>query len=214
MSYDVILRGGHVVDPVNGLDEITDIAFKDGKIAALGADITGPASREEDATGLHVLPGLIDAHVHVSGWMGGAAGHNMLALAGVTTALDMAGPIESVMDIAAATGTGLTLACVDYVRPGHTVSTTNPQMDELTEALAKARRAGAVGLKVLGGHFPLTAEASARVIELCGREGAHVAFHGRHARHTAEPARPGRGLRACRRQPAPHAPCQFLRPWL
>lgn len=177
MSYDVILRGGHVVDPVNGLDEITDIAFKDGKIAALGADITGPSSREEDATGLHVLPGLIDAHVHVSGWMGGAAGHNMLALAGVTTALDMAGPIESVMDIAAATGTGLTLACVDYVRPGHTVSTTNPQMDELTEALAKARRAGAVGLKVLGGHFPLTAEASARVIELCGREGAHVAFH-------------------------------------
>ena len=108
MSYDVILRGGHVVDPANGLDEITDIAFKDGKIAALGADITGPASREEDASGLHVLPGLIDAHVHVSGWMGGAAGHNMLALAGVTTALDMAGPIESVMDIAAATGTGLT----------------------------------------------------------------------------------------------------------
>lgn len=177
MSYDVILRGGHVVDPVNGVDEITDIAFLDGKIAALGDDITGPATQEENLAGLHVLPGLIDTHVHVSGWMGGAAGHTMLALAGVTTALDMAGPIESVMDIAAQTGTGLTLACIDYVRPGHTVSTTNPSMEDITDALAKARRAGAVGLKVLGGHFPLTADASGRVIDLCAREGAHVAFH-------------------------------------
>ena len=175
MSYDLILRGGHVVDPVNGLDGVHDVAFDGGRIAEVAPQITAPAAAEEDVTGLHVLPGLIDSHVHVSGWMGGAAGHNMLALAGVTTALDMAGPIDSVMDIAATTGTGLTLACIDYVRPGHTVDTTDPQMDELQDALVTARRAGAVGLKVLGGHFPLTPAGSARVIELCAGEGAHVA---------------------------------------
>ncbi|MAC81609.1 MAG: amidohydrolase [Rhodobacteraceae bacterium] len=177
MSYDLILRGGHVVDPVNGLDGIADIAFDGGKIAEVAPEITAPSAAEEDVSGLHVLPGLIDSHVHVSGWMGGGAGHNMLALAGVTTALDMAGPIDSVMDFAASTGTGLTLACIDYVRPGHTVDTTDPQMDELQDALIKARRAGAVGLKILGGHFPLTPAGSARVIELCAKEGAHVAFH-------------------------------------
>lgn len=177
MSFDLILRGGHVVDPVNRIDGICDVAFQGNQIAEVGPAITARAKREEVATGLHVLPGLIDSHVHVSGWMGGAAGHNMLALAGVTTALDMAGPIESVMDIAARTGTGLTLACIDYVRPGHTVSTADPQLDELRDALAKARRAGAVGLKVLGGHFPLTPAGSGRVIDLCAREGAHVAFH-------------------------------------
>ncbi|KMK68983.1 amidohydrolase family protein [Puniceibacterium sp. IMCC21224] len=177
MTYDLILRGGHVCDPRSGVNRVADVAFSNGKVAEVAPDILTPGKREEDVTGLHVLPGLIDSHVHVSGWMGGAAGHRMLALAGVTTALDMAGPIESVMQIAASTGTGLTLACIDYVRPGHTVDTTNPQMAELRDVLARARRSGAVGLKVLGGHFPLTSEASARVIELCGTEGAHVAFH-------------------------------------
>ncbi len=177
MTYDLILRGGHVCDPRSGVNGIADVAFEGGKVAEVAPQISAAAAREEDVTGLHVLPGLIDSHVHVSGWMGGAAGHRMLALAGVTTALDMAGPIDSVMQIAARTGTGLTLACIDYVRPGHTVDTTNPEMPELEAALARARAAGAVGLKVLGGHFPLTPEASGRVIELCGREGAHVAFH-------------------------------------
>ncbi|OCX66278.1 hypothetical protein BFP70_06135 [Thioclava sp. SK-1] len=177
MTYDLILRGGHVCDPRSGVNHVADIAFEGGKIAEVAGDITGPALQEEDVTGLHVLPGLIDSHVHVSGWMGGAAGHRMLALAGVTTALDMAGPIDSVMQIAATTGTGLTLACIDYVRPGHTVDTTNPLMPELEDVLARARVAGAVGLKILGGHFPLTTEASGRVIDLCAGAGAHVAFH-------------------------------------
>lgn len=177
MTYDLILRGGHVCDPCSGIDGIADIAFESGRVAEVAPAITAPARAEEDVTGLHVLPGLIDAHVHVSAWVGGEAGHRMLALAGVTTALEMAGPIEGVMHFAARTGTGLSLACIDYVRPGHTVDTTNPDTPELEDALARARRAGAVGLKVLGGHFPLTPDASARVIALCAREGAHVAFH-------------------------------------
>lgn len=176
MPHDLILRGGHVTDPASGLDGLCDIAIEGGRIAALGHDL-GPARGEMDATGLHVLPGIIDSHVHLSSWLGGAAGHRMLALAGVTTAFDVAGPVDSVMDLAARYGTGLTLACIDYVRPGHTASSANPHTDELTDHLARARASGAIGLKVLGGHFPLTAEATARTIALCAAEGAHVAFH-------------------------------------
>lgn len=194
MSYDLILRGGHVCDPRNGIDGRMDVAFAGGKVAEVAPEITTAATTEEDVSGLHVLPGLIDSHVHVSGWMGGAAGHRMLALAGVTTALDMAGPIDSVMEIAATTGTGLTLACIDYIRPGHTVDIADPKGPELETALARARQAGAVGLKILGGHFPLTAEASGRIIALCAREGAHVAFHA----GTLETPQNMRGLReAC-----------------
>ncbi|MFV0472978.1 MAG: hypothetical protein ACK5MQ_01865 [Pikeienuella sp.] len=177
MTYDLILRGGHVCDPCSGVDAVADIAFEAGKVAEVAPQITAPTRAEEDVSGLHVLPGLVDSHVHVSGWVGGAAGHRMLALAGVTTALEMAGPIDSVMEMAAKTGAGLSMACIDYVRPGHTVDTTDPETPELETALARARRSGAVGLKILGGHFPLTPEASARVIGICAREGAHVAFH-------------------------------------
>lgn len=176
MPHDVILRNGHITDPVNNRDGICDIAIKGGKIAALGHDL-GPAREEIDVAGLNVLPGIIDSHVHISSWLGGAAGYRMLARAGVTTAFDVAGPVDSVMQLAATHGTGLTIACIDYVRPGHTVDTTNPHMDELRTHLARARESGAVGLKVLGGHFPLTAEATARTIALCAEEGAHVAFH-------------------------------------
>ncbi|MDB6454224.1 dihydroorotase [Falsirhodobacter sp. 20TX0035] len=176
MPYDVLLRNGHLTDPVNNRDEVCDVAIENGRVAAVGQDL-GPAREEMDVAGLHVLPGLIDTHVHLSSWLGGAAGHRMLALAGVTTAFDMAGPVDSVMELAATHGTGLTIACIDYVRPGHTVGTTNPHMDELRDHLVRARRSGAVGLKVLGGHFPLTAEATARTIALCAAEGAHVALH-------------------------------------
>lgn len=177
MTYDVILRGGHVVDPVNGLDTICDVAFEGGKVADIGPALTGAAREEIDCTGLHVLPGLIDSHVHISGWLGGAEGHRMLAKAGITTALDVAGPVDTVMDFAASRGCGLTIGCIEYVRSGHTVDTPDPQKDEIRAHLARARKEGAVGLKILGGHFPLTPEASARVIEVCAEEGAHVGFH-------------------------------------
>ena len=55
----------------------------------------------------------------------------MMAQAGVTTALDMSGPIDSVLDIARDYGVGLNLACINYVRPGHTVTDTNPREGEL-----------------------------------------------------------------------------------
>ncbi|WP_108482364.1 amidohydrolase family protein [Oceaniglobus ichthyenteri] len=174
--YDVILRGGQIVDPGNGVNQVADIAMVGGKVAEIG-DIAGTGEIERDVAGMVVMPGIIDSHVHVSPWLGGAAGHRMMALAGVTCALDMAGPIDGVTRFAAQHGCGLTIACIDYVRPGHTVTSVDPGMDELRDTLARARASGAIGLKILGGHFPLSAEASGRVMQVTADEGAYVAFH-------------------------------------
>jgi len=65
-EYDFLIKGGRVIDPRNSLDAVRDVAIKDGKIAAVAADI--PAARAlkaVDARGLVVTPGLIDLHVHV-----------------------------------------------------------------------------------------------------------------------------------------------------
>jgi dihydroorotase len=68
-KYDLLLKGGHVLDPGSGLDARLDIAIADGKIAALEADIPGTdASRVVEIRGdnRYVLPGLIDVHTHVA----------------------------------------------------------------------------------------------------------------------------------------------------
>ena len=175
-TYDIILRGGLVVDPVHGRHEVADVAL-DGAVVAQVGDVVGTGREEIDVAGHLVMPGIVDAHVHLSPWLGGAAGHRMLAEAGVTFALDLAGPIDGVTRFATQSGCGVTIGCIDYVRPGHTVTSTDPDASELRDTLARARQAGAIGLKILGGHFPLSRAASARVIETAAKAGAYVAFH-------------------------------------
>ena len=81
-----------------------------------------------------------------------------MAKAGVTTALDMAGPVESVFEFARNYGVGLNLACLQYVRPGYTVNSQDPTKNELRTLLQKTLNEGGYGFKILGGHFPLTPE--------------------------------------------------------
>jgi dihydroorotase len=69
MSYDLLIKGGHVLDPGQGLDGTLDIAIAGGKIAQIAADIPAEeATRmiEVRGSGRHVVPGLIDAHTHVA----------------------------------------------------------------------------------------------------------------------------------------------------
>ena len=62
----LLIVGGHVVDPVNSVDEKLDILIADGKVAELGKDIkTDKSIRVIDANGHYVVPGLIDMHVHL-----------------------------------------------------------------------------------------------------------------------------------------------------
>ena len=63
---NLLITGGRVIDPSQGLDGIVDLLIVDGKVSALGEGLTAPAgSRVIDAQGLIVTPGLIDMHVHL-----------------------------------------------------------------------------------------------------------------------------------------------------
>ncbi len=93
---DLMLKGGRIIDPASGRDEVADIGFADGVIAAVGSGMPLRAEREVDARGLIVVPGLIDLHTHVY-WGGTSLGVEAEAVArrsGTTTFVDAgsAGP--------------------------------------------------------------------------------------------------------------------------
>lgn len=65
LQYDLLLQNGHVIDAKNHIDQVMDVAIKDGTIAAVGAHLDSKdAAKTIDATGLFVTPGLIDLHTH------------------------------------------------------------------------------------------------------------------------------------------------------
>ncbi|MCZ2147778.1 MAG: amidohydrolase/deacetylase family metallohydrolase [Bryobacterales bacterium] len=64
--YDLLLKGGHVIDARNGIDAVRDVAIANGRIAAVAPDIpASQARRAVDVHSLYVTPGLVDMHVHV-----------------------------------------------------------------------------------------------------------------------------------------------------
>jgi allantoinase len=92
MSFDVLIRGATVVG--SGAQRRLDIGVADGLIAALAPELGGPATEEIDAAGLHLLPGVIDGHVHMNepgraDWEGFQTGTRALAAGGATAAIDM-----------------------------------------------------------------------------------------------------------------------------
>lgn len=97
-EFDLLLRGGHLIDPRNGLSAVRDVAVHDGRVAAVGEAIDpGRAFKVVECGGLYVTPGLIDLHVHVfagTNEPGSYAGDNSLYpdghtfRSGVTTVLD------------------------------------------------------------------------------------------------------------------------------
>src|SRR5215213_10628745 len=94
--YDLIIRNGALVT-AEGVTT-ADIAIADQQIAAIGPALDGASQTTIDATGLHIFPGLIDAHVHFNEpgraeWEGAATGSHALAAGGGTLCFDM--PLNS-----------------------------------------------------------------------------------------------------------------------
>ena len=95
-QYDLVLRGGRVMDPVSGRDEVADVAIRGGRIATVDTAASQLEANEVlDVSGRLVLPGLIDSHAHVFEHMAGRFGVNPDTVgvqSGVPTVIDLGGP--------------------------------------------------------------------------------------------------------------------------
>ena len=90
MPYDILIRGGEIIDPSQNLRGQRDLAVSDGRIVALEENLGDVEAKHViDARGLYVVPGLIDLHVHVySHCPLGIDADALCASGGVTTMLD------------------------------------------------------------------------------------------------------------------------------
>ena len=61
----LLIKNGTVVNPAKKQNEVADVLVKDGKIAAIGQNLSADGAEVYDATGLIVAPGLIDIHTHL-----------------------------------------------------------------------------------------------------------------------------------------------------
>lgn len=91
MRFDLLLKGGHVIDPATGVDGFRDVAFSAGRVAAVEGTIPRESAREVvDADGAYVAPGLVDLHAHafIAGHDLGVQTDPVCAATGVTTLCD------------------------------------------------------------------------------------------------------------------------------
>ena len=96
-EIDILLKGGHVIDPKNNIDSQMDVGIANGKILRVAAEIpVNSAKKVVDVRGMYVTPGLIDIHTHVfvgsnSGFADGFSSvspDDFTFKAGITTVID------------------------------------------------------------------------------------------------------------------------------
>lgn len=100
-ACDTVVRGGHLIDPRNGIDGVRDIGIRKGRIAAVAARLDPGTAKVIDAAGLILTPGLIDTHAHVYEHVSGDFGLNPDLVGirtGVTTVVDQGGPSALTFD--------------------------------------------------------------------------------------------------------------------
>ena len=146
-TYDLIIKNGKIVTAESIIQG--DIAIKDGKIIEVGQSLQGSADRVIEAEGLHILPGLIDTHVHFNEpgrteWEGLETGSRSLAAGGVTTFFDM--PLNSTPPTINKANLDLKKACADEK------SIVNPRywgglVPENIEDLKELHENGVIGFK-------------------------------------------------------------------
>ncbi|TKG65706.1 amidohydrolase family protein [Prauserella endophytica] len=175
-TLDLIARSAHVVD-AEGEQGVADVGVADGVITAVEPELPATATRELDADGLVLLPGVVDSHVHLTDLAGSdpagrSPAHERLARAGVTTAVEFF-DFRTVLDQWHASAAGLTILGLQGL-PAYSDGT---PAGRVRDDVGAALRDGAIGIKLLGGHFPSTPDASARAIAEGAAAGCYVAFH-------------------------------------
>ncbi|MGH9661598.1 MAG: amidohydrolase/deacetylase family metallohydrolase [Bryobacteraceae bacterium] len=91
-TYDLVLKGGHVIDPAASVSRVMDVAIAGGTIARVAPSIDASGAKKVlNAAGLYVTPGLIDLHAHVHGYSGSLFPDDTALPAGTTTVVDAGG---------------------------------------------------------------------------------------------------------------------------
>ena len=85
--------------------------------------------------------------------------------------------MEDILEGMAGCGAGISVAVLHRLDPGGSISGPDADRAELTRYLEASLDSGALGLKLLGGHLPLSPDTTAAAIDLSNREKAYVAFH-------------------------------------
>ncbi|MFN8521727.1 MAG: amidohydrolase family protein [Chloroflexota bacterium] len=172
----LFIHGGQVVDPLNRRLDFLDLVIDNGRIEAVGHGARVPAGAQViDAAGALVMPGLVDTHTHVAGHY--RRGHAMMARAGVTTALNLSGHMDDVIEGMRQAGAGLNVASLESLAPGDALPNDAPSPAEIRMAIEAALGRGAIGVKILGGHYPFTPDATAEIIHAANELRCYVAFH-------------------------------------
>jgi dihydroorotase len=181
MNYDLLIRGGMVVLPWEVVQ--ADVGVSNGRIMAIGKNLGG-AGEVFEAAGLHVLPGIIDPHVHFrDGGQGGIAGVEDLSsgtrgaiLGGVTTVFDMPNTTPAAVDAAALTAKHDYIAGRAFCDVGIYVGATKENADGLG---ALEGLPGVCAIKVFAGsstgNLLVEDDASIERVMRAGRR--RIAFH-------------------------------------
>lgn len=161
VGYDLLLKGGRVIDPEEGLDDVLDVAFDDGRVAQVAATIAPEdAGIVFDATGKLVLPGFVDIHAHLYHGATALSWHpDELASTGVSCAVDggttgwtdLGRFREEIIDRAAiSTYAFVNVMPAGLTRLGH-AGAPNPDPDAIAETIEVIRRHRdvVIGVKVM-----------------------------------------------------------------
>lgn len=175
-TIDLLITGARVVDPASGTEAISDVAIVGSEIAQVAPTIeAGRATRTVDGRDRVLLPGLVDSHVHIEDLTAtgrASVAHKELAKAGVTTAVDFAN-FRSVIDHWHESAAGLTVLGLQGLPP----YAGRISRSQATRAIDDALALGAIGVKLLGGHYPSSPSAAATIIEQSEQRGCYVASH-------------------------------------
>lgn len=151
MQYELLIRGGTCVTPWG--TETADVGIRDGRIAALGVPAGATAEAVIDAAGLHVLPGLIDSHVHLRDPGDPAVetietGTRAAILGGIATLFDMPNTVPPIADAGRLAWKRDYVAGRSWCDIGLYVAGTKTNIDALA---ALEREAGVCAVKVFAG---------------------------------------------------------------
>jgi N-acyl-D-amino-acid deacylase len=196
-DYDLILRGGRVVDGTGNPAFFADVAIKDGQIVAIGR-IDGSAERQVDATRKIVCPGFIDVHTHAEEIDELPLAENFVRMGVTTLVLGNCG--SSVLDVGAffkrleATNISLNIATLvghgsvrsrvmggSFMRPP-----TEKELGRMRELVEQAMKDGAVGLSTGLIYLPGTFAKTDEIIELAKVAAHYDGIYASHMRSEGE----------------------------